>query len=130
MTVSRSGHLVAFTCLRNSVSSASGKPTRNGRMALSSAGIFFFSLTICGRALGVSMNVRDGLFGHPDGVGEEAVVRYRRKVPVADGDPCRSRRIADDRNLEALLQKMTQVGLHAEVRGHAGEDDLRNAALS
>ena len=39
VTVSTSGHLVAFTRLRKSVSSASGKPTLNGRMVLSSADI-------------------------------------------------------------------------------------------
>src|SRR5579862_1682751 len=35
VTVSRSGHLVALMRLRNSVSSASGTFTENGRMALS-----------------------------------------------------------------------------------------------
>src|SRR5262249_54650007 len=35
VTVSRSGHLVAFIRLRNSVSSASGKPMRNGRIVAS-----------------------------------------------------------------------------------------------
>jgi hypothetical protein len=42
-------------------------------------------------------------------VGEEAVVRYSRKVPVAGGDPCRGRRIANDYDLEALLQKMMMI---------------------
>jgi len=73
--------------------------------------------------------MRDCLFGQPDGVGEEAVVRQSRKVPAAGGQPWPGRRIANDCNLEALLQKMTQVGLHAEVRGHPSEDDLRDAAL-
>jgi len=63
-------------------------------------------------------------------VGEEAVVRQGRKVRVAGSEPWRGRRIANDCDLEALLQKMTQVGLHAEVRGHPSEDDLRDAALS
>src|SRR5215510_12210678 len=35
VTVSRAGHLVAFIRLRNSVSSASGKPMRNGRIVAS-----------------------------------------------------------------------------------------------
>jgi hypothetical protein len=74
--------------------------------------------------------MRDCLFGHPDRVGEEGVVRESRKTRVAGGQPWRGRRIANDNNLEALLQKMTQVGLHAKVRGHPGEDDLRVAALS
>jgi hypothetical protein len=73
--------------------------------------------------------MRDYLFGHPDGVAEEAVVRQGCKVPVAGGEPWPGRRIPNDYNLEALLQKMPQVGLHAAVRGHPGEDDLRDAAL-
>ncbi len=55
------------------------------------------------RALGASANMRDCLFGHPDGVGEEGVVRQGREVSVAGGDPRRGRRIANDYNLEALL---------------------------
>lgn len=49
-------------------------------------------------------------------MGEEAVVRQGRKVRVAGGEPWRGRCIANDYDLEALFQKMTQVGLHAEVK--------------
>ncbi len=48
--------------------------------------------------------MRDRLFGHPDGVGEEAVVRQGRKVPVAGGQPWPGRRIVNDCNLEALMR--------------------------
>ena len=78
----------------------------------------------------VPANMRDRLFGHPDRVGEEAVVRQSREVPVAGRDPWRRRRVANDHNLEALLQKMTQVRLDAEVCGHPSQHDLRDAALS
>ena len=48
------------------------------------------------RTLGASANMRDCLFGHPDSVDEEAVVRQGRKVPVSGGEPWVGRRIPND----------------------------------
>src|SRR2546421_10650218 len=70
-TVSTSGHLVAFTRLRRSVRSASGKPTVNGRMVMSSAGIFLL-LTLVGDV--------------DDGLGECLRSLLRQVVPDAAGD--------------------------------------------
>ncbi|HXW79442.1 MAG TPA: hypothetical protein VEJ84_08080, partial [Acidimicrobiales bacterium] len=74
--------------------------------------------------------MRDCLVGHPDGVGQEAVVRQGRYVSVADGDPWRGRRVANDCDLKTLFEEMTKMGLHTQVGSHSGKHDLRDATLS
>src|ERR1700722_8072671 len=87
-TVSRSGQRVALTRLRSSASSASGKPTFKGRMAVSWAGISL-SLRVW-LAAGSEMAGRDRqrsqAVGVEDGLGERLRSLLRQVVPDAAGD--------------------------------------------
>lgn len=46
------------------------------------------------------------------------------------GYPSGGRRVANDRHLEASLEQLTQVGLDAQVRRHAGQDHLVHLPLA
>src|SRR4051794_27637177 len=64
-------------------------------------------------------------------VGDEVVVDDRGLVTVAElGMPGPGRRVLHYGDLEALLQQLAQVALHAEVGEHPGQDDLLDAALA
>src|SRR4051794_3387998 len=64
-------------------------------------------------------------------VGDEVVVDDRGLVTVAEpGMPGPGRRVLHHGDLEALLDQLSQVALHAEIGEHPGQDDLLDAALA
>ena len=69
----------------------------------------------------------DDFVGRQDRRGEEAEVDLCRIGRCATGA---SGPVTDDVHVEPVLGGVAQVGLHAQVRGHPGEDDRLDVALA
>ncbi len=70
------------------------------------------------------------LVGGPQGVGDEAEVDEGRQVAVAVGNYRCGGGVPHHGHLEAHFQQLAQVGFHAQIGGHAGQDHLIDAVLA
>jgi hypothetical protein len=75
------------------------------------------------------VHASDRFIGRQHCMREKSVVDDRGLIAVAPYRMARpSRCVFDYGNLEALLEKLAQMGLDAHIRQHATEDDLSGGA--